>query len=481
MLLWLPESESDCKSDRATVVWTQTIKSPLSDVQFDSQGLRAGTYCAMIRSTTQNFTSAFSVQIKDKGIAESCSDWNATIVLTASYSRSTVDVDMEVTQHPGCDSYRVGLWEQLQVPGGQPCIHNIVPVEEERINLTGSSGKVSFENVTAGNYCVRVTPVCPGTSDCVTLYSKVVDMPEVVRLPREGVQKPSSSIIYLAVVVPVVFIVALSLAALMSIWLRGRKWAGRAHGVVSLAVLGPTVNKGTAPTGGPGQSPLVVKVVYSRDSEQHNNVVAQLCALLQIGLEVEVVYDENACALAHMSNDWAIGMAHVRCPRFYANQDEWDQQDGNSRKHREEKLLFIESEGALIKQEAYHNNKDVGLTSETYTDDLYHTTYAALLSRHAQALGDYCHIAVARFCYTTSPSRLDLVPEKRYTLPQHMQELMEALLHGCFPAGIAQERARKACDSEAYQCFMDALNNARNTLEENPELVRDRLKAIVVT
>lgn len=77
---------------------------------------------------------------------------------------------------------------------------------------------------------------------------------EVVRLPRERVQKPSSSIIYLAVVVPVVFIVSLSVAAIITMWLRGRRWGGRAREVISLAMPDRTMNKGTASVGGPGQS-----------------------------------------------------------------------------------------------------------------------------------------------------------------------------------------------------------------------------------
>lgn len=50
--------------------------------------------------------------------------------------RGTVDVDMDVTQNPGCDSYRVGLWEQLQESRGQPCLHDIISVKEVKINVT---------------------------------------------------------------------------------------------------------------------------------------------------------------------------------------------------------------------------------------------------------------------------------------------------------------------------------------------------------
>lgn len=86
------------------------------------------------------------------------------------------------------------------------------------------------------------------------------------------------------------------------------------------------------------------------------------------------------------------------------------------------------------------------MASGSSVDELYHTTYAALLSQQAQALGDYCHLLVARLPYTTLPDRLDLVPEKRFLLPQHLPQLLEALLHdpGGSRGGSQQQRQRIA-------------------------------------
>ncbi|KAH9382349.1 hypothetical protein HPB48_022333 [Haemaphysalis longicornis] len=56
-------------------------------------------------------------------------------------------------------------------------------------------------------------------------------------------------------------------------------------------------------------------------------------------------------------------------------------------------------------------------------------SYLSASRQQAQALGDYCHLLVARLPYTTLPDRLDLVPEKRFLLPHHLPHLLEALLH----------------------------------------------------
>ncbi|XP_077541218.1 uncharacterized protein LOC144153447 [Haemaphysalis longicornis] len=172
----------------------------------------------------------------------------------------------------------------------------------------------------------------------------------------------------------------------------------------------------------PSPSPLPaveVRVVYSRDSEAHVAAVGQLCALLQSELGVRVEYDEAATGPAHVTHDWTLAMAHLPCPRFN------EAPQGGRRV----KMLVLESDGALLKHRAYRLHKDVGVASESSVDELYHTTYAALLSQQAQALGDYCHLLVARLPYTTLPDRLDLVPEKRFLLPQHLPHLLEALLH----------------------------------------------------
>lgn len=94
----------------------------------------------------------------------------------------------------------------------------------------------------------------------------------------------------------------------------------------------------------------VVKVVYSRDCEAHNEVVWRLCTLLRSELGLAVEYDEGAPGRAHLSADWALAMADVACPLFPGA-------DGAPEGHRRERLLVIESEGGLIKQAAYRRDK----------------------------------------------------------------------------------------------------------------------------
>ncbi|EEC19407.1 hypothetical protein IscW_ISCW014353 [Ixodes scapularis] len=398
LLLLLPDPGQGCLSPRALVFRRENIT---------------------VSGPTANVSSLHPVEVGRSPPAMAtpggCSSWNATIVVTASYTSSWVEADVQVHQWPRCrHQFRVGLWEVLRPPGPgeEPCVFDIAIVQEVQRSLEGvNSSVVHFENMTAGNYCVRF-------NSSVVHFENMTAGNYCVRPPVPG---------------PV-----------------GEK-----------APLPPDIHAALP----------VVKVVYSRDCEAHNEVVWRLCTLLRSELGLAVEYDEGAPGRAHLSADWALAMADVACPLFPGA-------DGAPEGHRRERLLVIESEGGLIKQAAYRRDKDVGLSSGSMWDDLYHTTYTALLSRQAQALGDYCHILVARFSYSPSSPRLDLVPEKRYVLPTHMRELLEALLHGWMDEKDVPARIQSVCASDAHTHFQEALMNACNTLEENPGLVRDRFKAI---
>ncbi|KAL3214216.1 hypothetical protein MRX96_051508 [Rhipicephalus microplus] len=213
----------------------------------------------------------------------------------------------------------------------------------------------------------------------------------------------------------------------------------------------------------------VVKVVYSRDSESHVAAVSRLCELLRRELGFRVEWDEAVMHLAHVTPDWAMAMAQLPCPQF----------NSTAKTAPTVKMLVIESDGALLKHQAYRNHKDLGLVSDSNVDELYHTTYAALLSNHAQALGHYCHIMVARLPYTTLPDRLDLVPEKRYQLPEHLPLLLQALLH---KTKLPVTGAELALRSEAYSHFRTALADAGKFHEEkgfSEDSICAKLRAIL--
>ncbi|KAL1424488.1 hypothetical protein MTO96_020126 [Rhipicephalus appendiculatus] len=112
------------------------------------------------------------------------------------------------------------------------------------------------------------------------------------------------------------------------------------------------------------------------------------------------------------------------------------------------------SPASSLKQK-YFPSQDLGAVSESNVDKLYHTS-AALLSNHERTLGYYCHITVAWLPYTTLPDRLDLVPEKRYLLPEHFQPLLQTLLHGT----TLPENRELALHSEAHSHFITALADA---------------------
>ncbi|CAN8002163.1 unnamed protein product, partial [Ixodes hexagonus] len=428
-------------------------------------GLAPGNYCAMVTWPDGNATSERPVWVWPSSggpQAAGCSDWSATIVVTASYTASRVEAEVHMHDWPQCHGeFLVGLWQPDVAPGDgeRVCDGNKILFHSEQPHSLQENGSniVVFENLTAGNYCVRVTPKCPGRHDCTTLYSKVVELPGKRSHVFTARKLVTHSVFFFF------FLMTSPMVTRRHLLKRGkRKTTKMTNQKMAASAATCQLYKSLH---------SLVKVVYSRDCEAHNEAVWRLCALLRSGLGVGVEYDEGALGRAHLSAEWALAMADVACPLY--------PRDDAQAPARPEKLLFVESEGGLIKQQAYRKGKDVGLCSETLWDDLYHTTYTALLSRQAQALGDYCHILVAGFRDTPPSARLDLVPQKRYVLPSHMRDLLAALLHGWMRDEDVEARVQNALASDAHARFQEALSNVRNSLEENPDLVRDRLRAIV--
>lgn len=365
-----------------------------------------------------------------------CLKWTAVVTLKGDYNLHTVEANVEPRVDPGCEELRVSLWHvSAEAASVGDCVHDIMLSQQLYEPLPEHSLDVRFEDVSPGNYCVRVTPVCnmsncPGpctnkSSDCLSLTSRVLELPPVAQMPGSPLKggAPEGRLLWL-LLVPLLVASALVMAGAV-FWARRRAWLAARSKKVALPV-----PPGSVP---PRQPPVEVRVVYSRDSEAHVAAVGQLCALLQSELGVRVEYDEAATGPAHVTHDWALAMAHLPCPRF------------NEAPHggRRVKMLVLESDGALLKHRAYRLHKDVGVASESSVDELYHTTYAALLSQQAQALGDYCHLLVARLPYTTLPDRLDLVPEKRFLLPHHLPHLLEALLHDPAKGGGSQQQQQQ--------------------------------------
>lgn len=462
LLLLRPDAIGCADSEAAIVVEVEPIMAENMRMSFPADGLQPGSYCALVLSPSGNFTSQRPAKVKkqhsdDRGSSvgdsrPSCSMWNATVIVQGSYAQSTIQASVNLFENktPQCGQLRVGLWEASgNVPDqSTPCLTGIIFAGEETKTIANLSVVVLFENLTAGNYCVRVTPVCHPSEDCLTLTSKVIELPSAVESRSQMAEAAAQSRLLWLLLVPLL-LGAAGAIVLAVFWMRRQSWMARNKPFI----LGSPLPVFRKPQMNPG--PPVVKVVYSRDSEPHVAAVSQLCELLRRELGVRVEWDEAAVGQAHVTHDWAMAMAQLPCPHFNPA--------AMATTTAPVKMLVLESDGALLKHQAYRQHKDLGQVSESNIDELYHTTYAALLSNHAQALGDYCHIVVARLPYTTLPDRLDLVPEKRYLLPQHLQPLLEALLHG---TTLPESRADVALRSEACSRFSSALANAGNTHEE---------------
>ncbi|XP_077497171.1 uncharacterized protein LOC144107835 isoform X2 [Amblyomma americanum] len=472
-----PRASSCAESHGADVILEEHITDEGEPFSLPVDLLSPGKYCAVVVSPSGNHTSQWPAEIKADsavmgnglGSQPQCSSWNATVIIEASYTKRTVDASVNVFENspPGCDYLRVGLWNASTQD--QPCDNGnlITLVRTETEHQADSPVHLEFQNLSAGiYYCVRVRviPECNPYGECITLMSKVIELPSAE--PKGSWRRPEanqSRLLWL-LLLPLLLITA-AVIALSVLRARRQAWAGKPFTLPSQL---PVYRKSRQNPG-----PPVVNVVYSRDSEPHVAAVSQLCSLLESELGMRVEWDEAAVGPAHVTHDWAMAMAQLPCPTFNPAAVK------AAGRGAPEMLLVLESDGALLKHQAYRQHKDLGAVSESNIDELYHTTYAALLSNQAQALGDYCHIVVARLPYTTLPSRLDLVPENRYLLPQHLRQLLAKLLHG---TSLPESRADAVLSSDACRRFEDALANACNACDERgfaADSVCGKLQAIL--
>lgn len=461
-LLQLQSHASGCMDTKAaTVKEVLLIQEANMRASYSRDSLEPGRYCALVVSPSGNITSEEPLELeeghrgKDLSGANvgglipnsvACTTWNATVMVQGSYEQGTIQATVKLFESKvlQCEKLHVALWAPWGSarPQSIPCVDSIRFVDEEIQTIANLSVVVKFENLSAGNYCVRVSPRCEPPEDCLTLTSKVIELFSAQGGSREltgGAKARQSRLLWL-LLLPLLVGAALVIA-LGAFWVRRQSLLARKRPFIVGSPL-PSFHK---PRVDPG--PPVVKVVYSRDSDSHVTAVSRLCELLQRELGFCVEWDEASAHLAHLTHDWAMAMAQLSCPHYNLA----------AKAATPVKMLVIESDGALLKHEAYRQHKDLGQVSESNIDELYHTTYAALLSNQAQALDDYCHILVVRLPYTTLPDRLDLVPQKRYLLPHHLQPLLHALLHG---TALPESRADLALRSESHSHFSAALANA---------------------
>ncbi|KAL1417931.1 hypothetical protein MTO96_026382 [Rhipicephalus appendiculatus] len=473
LLVRLRSHAASCMdTDAAAVKEELLIQDANLTAVYHRNSLEPGRYCAMVVSPSGNITSQQPIEVKEEhhgtgakvGRSMPIKIWNATIDIKGSYQEETIQATVTPYENnvPQCKQLLVALW----MPWGTvldpsiSCNKNYSHKEDRIVNIANRSMVVKFDTLTKGNnYCVRVTPiVCDTSVEYITIYSKVIQLPPDEPGPREADRHSQLWLLLLPFLVGAAVVIALTVLCL-----RRQHRLAREEPFILEAHL----HRFDEPRVDPG--PPVVKVVYSRDSESHVTAVSRLCELLRRELGFRVEWDEAAMHLAHVTHDWAMAMAQLPCPHF----------NPTAMAATPVKILVIESDGALLKHQAYRQHKDLGQVSESNVDELYHTTYAALLSKQAQALGDYCHITVARLPYTTLPDRLDLVPEKRYMLPEHLQPLLQTLLHG---TTLPQSGAELALLSEAHHDFSVALADAEKSHNEKgfaEDSICGKLRAIL--
>ncbi|KAL3197420.1 hypothetical protein MRX96_044911 [Rhipicephalus microplus] len=260
-------------------------------------------------------------------------------------TRGTIETRVNLFENelPQCKELRVALWEAKSSGLDQlvRCNEDIFFVAEKTVAIANLSVVAKFEQLQAGNYCVRVTPLqCGPGVEYITIYSKVVELPSALEGSREQTGEALRSRLLWLVLLPLLFVAAVFIA-LGAIWVRRQYRLARNKPFILASPLA-TYRKYRVDPG-----PPVLKVVYSRDSESHVAAVSRLCELLRRELGFRVEWDEAAMHLAHVTPDWAMAMAQLPCPQF----------NSTAKTAPTVKMLVIESDGALLKHQAYRKHK----------------------------------------------------------------------------------------------------------------------------
>ncbi|XP_075560133.1 uncharacterized protein LOC142592534 isoform X3 [Dermacentor variabilis] len=90
-----------------------------------------------------------------------CKSWKATVTLQVSYARSSAKASVNVLENktPLCEHLRVSLWKMTRLSQFPPCATHVNYTSEQTKVIANLSVVALFENLTAGNYCVRVSIV----------------------------------------------------------------------------------------------------------------------------------------------------------------------------------------------------------------------------------------------------------------------------------------------------------------------------------
>ncbi|KAL3230270.1 hypothetical protein MRX96_023488 [Rhipicephalus microplus] len=390
-LLQLQSHASGCMDTKAaTVKEVLLIQEANMRASYSRDSLEPGRYCALVVSPSGNITSEEPLELEEGHRGKDLSGANDRMNREP-FKRTVKLFESKVLQ---CEKLHVALWAPWGSarPQSIPCVDSIRFVDEEIQTIANLSVVVKFENLSAGNYCVRVSPRCEPPEDCLTLTSKVIELFSAQggsREPTGGAKARQSRLLWL-LLLPLLVGAALVIA-LGAFWVRRQSLLARKRPFIVGSPL-PSFHK---PRVDPG--PPVVKVVYSRDSDSHVTAVSRLCELLQRELGFCVEWDEASAHLAHLTHDWAMAMAQLSCPHY----------------------------NLAAKAATPVKMLDLGQVSESNIDELYHTTYAALLSNQAQALDDYCHILggpaaihhTARSPRLSAPKTLSAAPPLATTAP----------------------------------------------------------------
>ncbi|XP_076304748.1 uncharacterized protein LOC143222298 isoform X3 [Tachypleus tridentatus] len=142
-------------------------------------------------------------------------------------------------------------------------------------------------------------------------------------------------------------------------------------------------------------------------------------------------------------------------------------------------IIVIESEGAVYRQTAWEKGKAIHNDTVGYLDKLFMYSLSALTNDLVKCIGDYRHLVVVRFPYTTPGLSLKhLVPHRRFTIPDHLVELYWKLRDE--DSGCNNELSKKLLQrwrySSAYMDFLKSVNEMIQFTVLNPNFIREQLR-----
>lgn len=348
-----------------------------------------------------------------------------------------------------------------------------ITIDEEKVN-SDVMMSVDFENISAGNYCVKYHGIhenCP-KQRCIPYFSLVElkameNQDVIIALPSIKVSS------YIDYIIPLSICIVISIIVVMIIFLI---WKGVLHYKLILDLLKLfkksqkekhyyeekegicNAVKATTPT-----KELIVPILYAQDCSNQNKVTIALYNFFNECFHVKPIIDVNSTEdICKGDIAWIENLVKYRCAKW----------TDSGKENENKKLIILETECALKLYQAWEKHQNLYYKKYSSLNEFFTYGLNYLFSNVQQYKSDYCHLFVVRFSYSPS-EKMDIVQKRRFTLPDCLVDLYNCL-HDIQTDFIGQQRENLLQEWEekiSYRELKQAIKEMEEYVKTNPNYV----------